>query len=286
VNLNYAEALTSFESAVTHHVAVNNGVHIHYAAAGEGPLVVFVHGFPDHWLSWWQQMTAFADAYRVVAIDQRGFNLSDQPEEVGDYGTDHLVGDIRAVLAQERVGRATIIGHDWGGFVAWHAAMDAPELVERLVVLNMPHPWAVSRELAHNPQQAAASQYAQRYREPEADVRLARDALSYWVPEPAYRTRLNTAMAASSLRAMLNFYRANYPPTPYQDQPDPPPRVQAPTLCVYGLDDPFLLPEGLNQTWQWVDNEVTIVTIPRAGHFVHHDRPDRVTAALRIWLAA
>jgi hypothetical protein len=110
VKMNYVEALAALESAVEHHVAVNNGVHIHYAAAGQGPLIVFIHGFPDHWLTWWQQMATFANAYRAIAIDQRGFNLS------------HLFGDV-AGSAGPGAGRSGhIVGHDWGGYVAGHTA--------------------------------------------------------------------------------------------------------------------------------------------------------------------
>jgi pimeloyl-ACP methyl ester carboxylesterase len=253
---------------------------------GRGPVILLIHGFPDHWLTWWQQMAELSGSYRVVAMDQRGYNLSDQPENVDDYLPANLVGDVRAVLCQEGADRATIVGHDWGGFVAWHTAMDAPELVERLVVLNMPHPWAMSRELAHNPRQAGASEYARRFQDPSADTQVPRERLSFWVREPAYRVRHDAAMAASSMRGMLNFYRANYPVPPYQERPEAPPSVRVPTLCLHGLDDQYLLANALNNTWQWVNNEVTIVTIPGAGHFVQHDRAERVTALIRGWLHA
>ena len=107
---------------VTHGYADNNGVKIHYVTAGEGPLVVMIHGFPDFWYSWRHQMEALRDEFQVVAIDQRGYNLSDQPQGVENYAMPALVGDVAAVIRHLDADKATIVGHDWGGAVAWQFA--------------------------------------------------------------------------------------------------------------------------------------------------------------------
>src|SRR5690606_32101201 len=154
---------------VSHHYADSNGVKIHYASAGEGPLVVFIHGFPDFWYSWRHQMAGLADRFRVVAIDQRGYNLSDKPAGVENYDMALLVADVAAVIRDVGADRATIVGHDWGGAVAWQFAFNRPEMTERLVILNLPHPRGMAREMARNPQQRADSAYARRFQEGSPD---------------------------------------------------------------------------------------------------------------------
>ena len=138
---------------VEHGYADNDGVRIHYAAMGEGPLIVMIHGFPDFWYTWRDQMRVLADDYRVVAIDQRGYNLSDKPEGVSSYAMRLLVSDVVAVIRSLGEEKAIVVGHDWGGMVAWQTAINVPDVVERLIILNLPHPRGLARELATNPQQ-------------------------------------------------------------------------------------------------------------------------------------
>src|SRR5512145_2202498 len=139
---------------VTHGYAVSEGgVRIHYATLGQGPLVVMIHGFPDFWYTWRHQMAALSDRFQVVAIDQRGYNLSDKPKGVEQYDMQLLVTDVAAVVTHLKADRATIVGHDWGGIVAWQTAMRLPQMVERLVILNLPHPNGLLRELRSNPAQ-------------------------------------------------------------------------------------------------------------------------------------
>ncbi|MDO8310401.1 MAG: alpha/beta hydrolase [Sideroxyarcus sp.] len=280
-----AESLAEFEASVEHHFASNSGVRIHYAATGAGALLVFIHGFPDHWLGWWRQMSDLRGTYRVVAMDLRGYNLSDKPNGAEAYEIGRLVDDVRAVIEHEGAVHATVIGHDWGGFIAWHAAMDAPHLVERLIVLNMPHPWAIARELANNPLQQKASEYVRMFVQPMSHTKIPLNRLIAWVKEFEYQQRHEKAMAASSIEAMVNYYRLNWPPEPYREPNYEPPHVKVPTLLIHGLGDTYALSAGLNDVWQWVDEEVTIFTVPDGGHFVQHDCPDRVTHAIRKWLA-
>src|SRR5947209_10788823 len=114
----------------------SQGVKIHYVTQGKGPLVVLIHGFPDYWYTWRDQMPALAKHFQVVAIDQRGYNLSDQPKGVDEYALEKLVGDVDAVVTHFKKDKAVIVGHDWGGAVAWGYAMAHPDRIDRLIVLN------------------------------------------------------------------------------------------------------------------------------------------------------
>jgi pimeloyl-ACP methyl ester carboxylesterase len=262
----------------------SGGVPIHYVARGRGPLVVMIHGFPDFWYTWRAQMPALAKSYRVVAIDLRGYNLSGQPEGVEQYTVEKLVADLLAVVDHFQAEKATIVGHDWGGMVAWSFAMAHPDRTERLVVLNLPHPRGLLRELANSPAQRDASAYARGFQQPEAAKNLSADALVQWVHDPGARAIYREAMLRSSIEAMLNYYKANFPREPYPTDRELPP-VRCPVLLIHGLKDPALLPGALNDTWKWIDAELTIVTIPGAGHFVQQDAADAVTRTISRWLA-
>src|SRR5436190_4864295 len=149
---------------VTHGYAVSDGgVKIHYASLGQGALVVMIHGFPDFWYSWRHQMNALTDRYQVVAIDQRGYNLSDKPKGVENYDVRLLVGDVAAVIRHLGRDKATIVGHDWGGVVAWQFAINVPQMTENLIILNLPHPNGLARELRSNPTQIKNSEYARNF---------------------------------------------------------------------------------------------------------------------------
>ena len=194
----------------------SDGVKIHYVSLGrkEDPLLVMIHGFPDFWYSWRAQMPELAKHFHVVAIDQRGYNASGQPEGVENYKTDKLVDDVVAVVKHFGTGKAVIVGHDWGGLVAWTFAMTHPELTDRLIVLNLPHPRGLLRELATNPQQQKNSQYARNFQQPDAAKHVSVEFLTGWVKDPAARKVYLAAFKRSSLEGMLNYYKANYPRLP------------------------------------------------------------------------
>ena len=186
----------------------SGGVRIHCVSLGrsESPLLVLIHGFPDFWYSWCAQMPALARDFHVVAIDQRGYNLSGQPEGVESYGIGKLVGDLLVVVKHFGPGKAVIVGHDWGGLVAWTFAMTHPELTDRLIVLNLPHPRGLIRELASNAQQQRNSQYAREFQKLDAAGKVTVDALSSWVKDPEARRVYRDALARSSMEGMLNYY--------------------------------------------------------------------------------
>lgn len=278
-------AMANILESVTHHHADNDGVKIHYVALGntEKPLVVFIHGFPDFWYSWRSQMSALADSYRVVAVDLRGYNGSDKPEGVENYAMPLLVADIAAVIGTEERESAIIVGHDWGGAISWSLAMTRPELVSHLIILNLPHPKGLSRELKNSHAQQQASQYAFNFQQPNSHEFLTAENLTFWVKDPEARKEYVKAFENSSFESMLNFYRANYP-KPGESFFNEYPKVKSPVLMFHGLDDTALLPEALNDTWNWVEKDLTLITIPGADHFVQQARPNYINNTIRDWL--
>jgi pimeloyl-ACP methyl ester carboxylesterase len=281
---------------VTHGYAQSDGgVKIHYATLGKGPLVVMIHGFPDFWYSWRHQMDALSANYQVVAIDQRGYNLSDKPVGVENYDMRLLVADVAAVIRHLKQEKATIVGHDWGGMVAWQFAMNLPQMTENLVILNLPHPNGLLRELTSNPEQIKNSEYArtfQRLTPSDPTVFFGRpmtaENLSGWVRDQAARKRYVEAFQRSDFAAMLNYYKRNYPQESGQAlvAPTALPKVKAPVLMFHGLDDTALHKDALAGTWDWVEKDLTIVTIPGAGHFVQQDAAELVSTTMKSWLLA
>jgi pimeloyl-ACP methyl ester carboxylesterase len=261
----------------------SGGVKIHYRVAGKGPLVVLLHGFPDFHYSWRHQVPALSRHFRTVAIDLRGYNLSDKPEKDSDYAMPKLVGDVAAVIAHFKEKKAILIGHDWGGAIAWSVAMSKPDLVDRLVILNCPHPAGIARELATSQAQKKASAYARAFQQEDSHKKIKPENLVFWIKDPDVQKKYLQAMKRSSLQGMLAYYKVNYPKAPYKE-PKSLPRVKCPVLLVHGLDDQALLPGALNDTWKWLDGELTLETIPRAGHWVHHDASKVVTKKLLRWL--
>jgi epoxide hydrolase 4 len=259
------------------------GVKIHYVTKGTGPLIILLHGFPDYWYTWHRQMPALAKHFQVVALDLRGYNKSDQPAGVENYAIEKLVGDVDAVVKHFKQKKAIVVGHDWGGLIAWSYAMTHPDKTDRLVIMNLPHPKGIQRELATNPQQQKNSEYARLLQQDGAARMMTPALLAMWVKDPAERKKYVEALQRSSMEGMQNYYKANYPKPPYKDEQTFPP-VKCPVLMFHGLDDPYLLPGALNDTWKWVEKDLTLITVPRAGHWVHHDAAELVTKRMVGWL--
>jgi pimeloyl-ACP methyl ester carboxylesterase len=292
-----SEARGQLWDEVEHGYATNGEVKIHYASVGEGPLVVMIHGFPDFWYSWRHQMEGLRDEFKVVAIDQRGYNLSGQPRGVDQYDMSLLVGDVAAVIHHLGYAQATIVGHDWGGVVAWNLAFSRPELVHDLVILDLPHPTGMARAWASNEEALANTAYARAFREGSANdpdiffgLPMTPQNLSGWVRDPEARAKYIEAFERSDFEAMLNYYKRNYPDLWSVDASRKslaavaPPSLAIPTLIFHGLKDQALHSDGLNNTWDWIDRDLTIVTVPDAGHFVQQDAADLVTETMRWWL--
>ncbi|MEO1246357.1 MAG: alpha/beta hydrolase [Pseudomonadota bacterium] len=273
----------------------NNGVKIHYVAAGEGPLVIMIHGFPDFWYTWRHQIDGLQDGYRVVAMDQRGYNRSDQPAEQEAYDMRLLVSDVAALVRHFGEQRAIVVGHDWGGSVAWNVALAMPDLVDKLVILNLPHPRGFLAAIKNNPDALAGTHYARAFREGSPDdpeiffgMPMTAETLSGWVTDADARPKYIAAFERSNFTAMLAYYKQNYPDL-WSGTFEPaamPPNLSMPVLMFHGLADEALHSDGLNNTWDWIDADFTLMTIPGAGHFVQQDAAEYVTKNLRLWLDA
>jgi pimeloyl-ACP methyl ester carboxylesterase len=274
------------EKRVEDGYADSGGVKIHYAALGDrkNPLIVMIHGFPDFWYTWRDQMAALSSDYYVVAIDQRGYNLSDKPKGVENYDMRLLIGDVIAVIKHLGREKAIIVGHDWGGAVSWGLAMYQPQFVEKLIILNLPHPRGLSRELANNPQHQKNSQYARNFQQPDAHTKVTAEQLASWVKDPEAKTKYIEAFKRSDIEAMLNYYKRNYHREPYKEDTSPLVKVNMPVLMIHGLGDWALLPGALNNTWEWLESDLTLVTIPKADHFVQQAASEMVTRSIKMWL--
>ena len=272
------------ESALGKHGYAQSGdVKIHYVTKGEGPLLVMIHGFPDYWYTWREQIPALSEHYQVVAMDQRGYNLSGKPEGLARYQMEELVQDVEAVIKHFGKKKAIVVGHDWGGAVAWSFATAKPQMIDNLVILNLPHFNGLQRELANNPEQRRASAYAREFQKEDAASRLTAEGLTFWIKDSEAKAKYLEAFKRSSLEGMLNYYKANYPRPPYDETPEMPP-VDCSVLMIHGLKDTALLPGALNDTWKWVKRDLTLVTLPEAGHFVQQDAGPKVTQTLLTWL--
>jgi pimeloyl-ACP methyl ester carboxylesterase len=281
-----------------------NGVRFHALADGptDAPLVLLLHGFPESSRSWRHQLPALADAgFCAVAPDLRGYGQSDTH---GPYDLETLVADATGAIAALGRERATLVGHDWGGAIAWAMAHAAPERVERLVVLNCPHPATMSRELRTNPRQLARSSYMFLFQLPWLPERLltrdggravaralrggshVRDA---WPREELDRAR-EAFLRPGVASAALGYYRAaaRHPGSARRLAARGP--ITAPTLILWGVHDRFLGEETIRQErlrpYFAGGNVPTIVRIEEAGHFVQTEAPGRVNAELLGWLAA
>jgi pimeloyl-ACP methyl ester carboxylesterase len=283
--------VTYDEAQLTHGEAqVGGGIRLHYVEAGEGPLVVLLHGFPEFWYSWRNQIGPLAQAgYHVVAPDMRGYNLSDKPVGWRKYNADPLAHDIAGLIRHFGDERAYLVGHDWGAAVAYMTAMRHPELLEKLAILNVPH---TERMLSgfRTLRQLRKSWYMFFFQLP-------------WLPERMF-ARDNLAFAKRSLRAdspgsfsdadleryeqawsqpgaltgMLNYYRAALRHSPRTAMAQLVP-IETETLVIWGMRDRHLGSELAEPLPQWVPN-VRVERIPDATHWVQHDAPERVNELL------
>jgi pimeloyl-ACP methyl ester carboxylesterase len=291
-------------------------VTLRYLEAGAGPLVLLLHGFPDFSYGWRYQLAALAAAgYRAVAPDLRGYNRSSKPRRVAAYDLPVLGADVAALvraLGEERA--AAIVGHDWGGVIAWLVAEQRPELLDRLVILNAPHPAAFARELA-TPDQLARSAYVFFFQLPWLPERVLRAGGSYapllralrrMVKRPGALTsadlaRHRDALAQpGALTAALNYYRAFGRRLARRAarrtlarlfggrraaRGEPRTTVQAPTLLLWGERDPALGPRLTEGLERWVPR-LEVRRFPEAGHWVQLDEPDAVSEAIVEWVRA
>jgi epoxide hydrolase 4 len=269
------------------------GVRLHYVEAGDGPLVVLLHGFPDFWYGWRFQIPALAGAgFRVLAPDMRGYNLSSRPSSVSSYAPAKLAADVRDLIVERGASRAFVAGHDWGAAVAWLTAMRHPEAVERLAILNVPHPRRMVQALRRPGRQLLRSWYMFFFQPPWLPERLlaAGDWRALRAPFAEARSgaftrtdieRYKVAWSQpGAITGMLNYYRASIrrPPGGVSGRSLPP--VEAPTLVIWGERDRHLGAELAEPERRDVPHLEAVVRLPQASHWVQHDEPDRVSELL------
>ena len=286
-----------------HAYAEVNGIRLHYVTVGQGPLILFVHGFPEFWYEWRKQLGEFGRDHQAVAPDMRGYNLSGKPAELADYRVPHMVEDLRALAAHLGHERFVLVGHDWGGVVAWAFAIAHPERLERLIIVNAPHPAIFDREIRENPAQQNASRYMLTFRSAEAEAILSANHYSRLIEilSRDLGDRFTAADRAAYLEAWsqpgaltggLNYYRAAGVGPPARD--GAPARsfggavarltVRVPTLVIWGERDQALLTGNLDGLERFVP-DLTIERIPDGSHWVIHERPELVNRLIHNFLA-
>lgn len=293
---------------IRHNYADVNGVRLHYAACGTGRrLILFLHGFPEFWYAWRKLLPELGRDFLAVAPDMRGYNLSSKPAEVEKYDIRLLVGDVVALIQHLGAESCCLVGHDWGGAVAWGVAIAAPQAVQKLVIVNAPHPATFERELRENPAQQQASQYMLVFRSPEAEGMLAannyaliqesvlgeglRNGIFSEADRKAY---LEAWSQPGALTGGLNYYRAaQVGPSSGTGSSEsfvrrselPSLEVTMPTLVIWGEKDPYILTGNLNGLEKYVP-KLRIERVPDATHWVVHEKPELVTALIRDFAGA
>lgn len=276
---------------------------MHYVTHGKGPLIMFLHGFPEFWAAWENQLIKFGRDFQAVAPDLRGFNLSSKPREPEQYHINSLVGDIIGLMDHLGHNRMVLVAHDWGGGVAWTFAGQHPERLEKLVIINSPHTGTFARELLKNPKQREASEYMNMFRHADAEKILSENNYAYlieklttgsskWKMSDEQRKQYIEAWSQpGALTGGLNYYRASllHPPTSPQEEqiiqkiadlPRETFAIKVPTLVLWGEQDEALLPGMLNGMEAYIA-DLTIKRIPDGSHWVIHEQPELINNHIR-----
>jgi pimeloyl-ACP methyl ester carboxylesterase len=289
-------------------VQLPNGISLNIVDEGptHAPVLIFLHGFPESHRTWRHQIAHFSDRFRCIAPDQRGYRGSSKPQAVEAYTPDKLIGDVFLLADVLGIGNFTIVGHDWGGAIAWGVALGGQHArVNRAIIANAPHPVTFQRLLYTHPGQREASQYIRGFRDPANDALVKEHGLTglllkevKWDRPSAMEPEERDALLLDwqnrdAAFGMLNYYRASPIDVPTMDAPfaipegwTPPalPKLTIPTLVIWALDDLALPPENLEGLEDIVD-PLTIVRVPDCGHFVPWEAPDAVNAAMAAFLA-
>ena len=285
--------------ALKHGSAYVNGVRLHYVTQGAGPLLILLHGFPEFWYSWRYQIPALAKHFTVVAPDMRGYNESDKPSGVAHYHIDRLTGDVQGLIRAFHEERAVIVGHDWGGGVAWSFAANYPHLTERLVVLNCPHPGAFQKALQENRQQLRRSWYIFYFQLPwlpELGLRLFRRRFIAQAfrgmavrkeafPDEELHKYAEALATPGSARAAINYYRAAFRHR-LRHGAIHLPQISRPTLLIWGEEDTALGKELTYDMDEYFSDRFEIKYIPKCSHWVQQEQPELVNRYLLEFLLA
>lgn len=290
-------------------VTLANGIDLDVVDEGpvDAPALIFLHGFPESHRTWRHQIAHFSDRFRCIAPDQRGYRGSSKPQEVEAYTPDKLIGDIFLLADALGIAKFTIVGHDWGGAIAWGVALGGQHArVERAIIANAPHPAVFQKLLYTNPVQREASQYIRAFRDPANDGLIREKGITGILKQEVNWDRPDNMPAEERAQllkdwedrdacfGMLNYYRASPMTVPTMDEPfelpegytpPPIPNLTIPTLVIWALDDLALPQENLEGLEDVID-PLTVVKVPDCGHFVPWEAPDKVIAAMEEFLAA
>ncbi|WP_369025618.1 alpha/beta fold hydrolase [Qipengyuania sp. RANM35] len=290
-------------------VDLANGIHLDVVDEGprDAPALLFLHGFPESHRTWRNQIAHFSDRYRCIAPDQRGYRSSSKPQEVSEYTPDKMIGDAFALMDALGIDKFTIVGHDWGGAIAWGVAYGGMMngRVTRAIIANAPHPVLFPKLLYTNRQQREASQYFRIFRDPANDPMIREHGLAPVLMKAFEGREVTTSMdpeeQAQLLQdwsnpdaafGMLNYYRASPMEVlsldaPYElpadYQPFPLPKLAIPTLVIWAMDDMALPPANLEGLDEVIDNP-EVVQVPGTGHFVQWEAPEAFNAAMEAFL--
>ena len=276
-----------------------NGVRLHYVRQGEGPLALLLHGFPEFWYSWRHQLPFLAESHLAVAPDLRGYNTSDKPRGVSAYYMEELMGDVRELIRHFGSEKAVIISHDWGGVIAWNLAAFYPEVVDRLVVMNAPHPVVYLRELRRNPRQRRASWYVFMFQIPglpewyvrRNDFQMLDKAFSGWaIRKEAFSTedlrKFKEAMnQPGCLTAAINYYRGLFRDPSGIRRLREFPKISVPTQIIWADRDRALTNELTHDLEPYFTVEPEIRYVPRCSHWVQQEQPEIVNRFLEEFLS-
>ena len=289
--------MSVLQGAWEHQFISTNGINLHYVSQGTGKLMLMLHGFPEFWYSWRHQIVEFATDYRVVAVDLRGYNDSDKPSDLEAYKTAELVQDVKGIIKGLGYDQCILVGHDWGGFIAWNFADAYPEMIDKLIVLNLPHPAKFAEGLT-TPQQLLKSWYIFFFQLPWLPELLFQangyDAIasafkdmaidkSAFTPEDL-TTFKNAAAKTGALTAMIDYYRANFNFSFIFNQEAKNWQIlDLPTLMIWGENDTALGKELTYGTEAYV-RDLTIKYIPNCSHWVQQEQPELVNSYIRDFL--
>lgn len=274
-----------------------NGIKLHVMETGpaDGPMIMFLHGFPEFWYAWRKQIGYFAErGYLVVAPDQRGYNLSDKPKGIASYKSDELAKDTVGIIDAYGRDKIFLVGHDWGAAVSWWTALKYPERIERLVIMNVPHPVVMGKTLFSNPKQMEKSWYIFYFQLPGAVEQFASANNYQWpvnllvetsrpgtflpVDLEKYRAAF---MQPDAFSSMVNWYRASL------QAPSEKPasfRITMPILVLWGVNDVAIIPEQAEASMAFCD-QGRLVKFEKASHWVQHEEADKVNALIEEFIS-
>lgn len=294
-------ALADDTRGYEHRIVETNGIKLHVVVGGGGPLLLLLHGFPECWATWRHVMQPLKDAGFTVAVpDLRGFNLSDKPKEVGDYVLDHVVSDLVGLIQALGFQKAHVVGHDWGGAAAWHLAQTRDDVLDKLIIINAPHPALFMKRLKRSPTQVKLAYYMFFFQLPVLPERaLTRGGFKVLENMMKHQPSKQGAFDAEDVRvykdamgqpgavtSSLNWYRASFREGVMGRKSKNAIKrvIERPTLVLWGVDDKALPTENL-EGLESVTTDLRVVRIPACSHWVQHDAPavivDEVVRFLR-----